>query len=104
VIGDVAWYDGNSGYRTHPVGTKKANELGIHDMSGNVMEWVYDWFDYYSGNPQKDPKGPSSGEQRGLRGGSWFASAIIARVSLRELNYPDGRGGNMGFRLVRSPK
>ena len=73
-IKDVAWYDGNSGNKTHPVAQKQPNELGLYDMSGNVLEWCSDWYDsaYYGKSPITDPEGPNSGTLRVLRGGSWY--------------------------------
>ena len=99
-IDDVAWRWDNSGHKTHPVGTKKANESGIHDMSGNVHEWVSDWYGYYSDNPQTDPRGAVAGMYRVIRGGSWYFDEWGERVSTRDIKEPDGRGGNLGFRLA----
>jgi formylglycine-generating enzyme required for sulfatase activity len=102
-IDEVAWYDRNSGSRTQAVGTKSANELGIYDMSGNVWEWVSDWYGGYSSGAQTNPTGPSSGSIRVYRGGSWFGDAWYCRVSIRYGNGPDIRHENLGFRLVLSP-
>ena len=99
-IGDVAWYDGNSGDKTHPVGTKAPNELGIYDMSGNVWEWCSDWFDNYSSASQTNPKGPTSGANRVDRGGSWISSARYCRVSARDYFSTVSLGSNLGLRLA----
>jgi formylglycine-generating enzyme required for sulfatase activity len=99
-IGDVAWYTYNSGSTTHPVGTKSPNELGIYDMSGNVWEWVSDWYGAYRANAETNPQGPSSGSSRVYRGGGWNSVALSCRVSLRISSYPDFRYSYMGFRLV----
>ena len=102
-IFDVAWHDGNSGSKTHAVGTKSPNELGIYDMSGNVWEWCSDWYGSYSAGAQTNPQGPSSGSNRGLRGGGWINSARYCRVSNR-LNYDPGNSrNNRGLRLVLVP-
>jgi len=101
-VGNVAWYWENSGNRTHAVGGKSANELGIYDMSGNVYEWCSDWWGVYSSNAQTDPTGPSTNSIRVARGGSWNHDARSARVSYRSFRYPDGSGYHLGFRLARS--
>ena len=101
-IGDVAWYDSNSGHRTHPVGTKQPNELGLYDMSGNVHEWCSDWDGSYSSNSQSNPTGPNSGFRRVLRGGSWYGYARVCRSSFRYCDSPVFRDDYLGLRLVLS--
>jgi formylglycine-generating enzyme required for sulfatase activity len=99
--GAVAWYNGNSGSTTHPVGTKAANDLGIYDMSGNVWEWCWDWKGDYGSGSQTDPAGPSSGSNRVNRGGSWSNGARGLRSSNRSNNGPSDRSSILGFQLVR---
>jgi formylglycine-generating enzyme required for sulfatase activity len=102
-IEDVAWYVGNSENKTHPVGTKKPNELGVYDMSGNVYEWCQDWYGSYSSSRQKNPQGPSSGTYCVFRGGSWKYIDYFCRSANRFYYYPHYRGYNLGFRLVLCP-
>lgn len=98
-IDSVAWCDGNSGNETHPVATKQANELGIYDMSGNVLEWCSDWCGDYTSSSQSDPQGSSSGSFRVIRGGCYYNFARNCRVSYRISNTLDYRCGYLGLRL-----
>ncbi|WP_461255931.1 formylglycine-generating enzyme family protein [Treponema sp. R80B11-R83G3] len=99
--GDVAWYGDNSSSKTHEVGKKVPNGLGLYDMSGNVWEWCWDYYVSYSSGAQTDPLGASSGNLRVERGGSWHNSAESVRSSSRYYYYPSSRYHALGFRLVR---
>jgi formylglycine-generating enzyme required for sulfatase activity len=99
-LGNVAWYTDNSGKKTHPVGQKTPNELGIYDMSGNVYEWCSDWFGSYSSSAPSNPTGASSGSSRVSRGGGWYRSAAYCRVASRNRYSPSISDSSLGFRLV----
>jgi sulfatase modifying factor 1 len=104
-LGAYAWYSANSGSKTHPTGLKNPNGLGLYDMTGNVWEWVADWYDedYYSNSPKDNPRGPSHGSLRVGRGGGWRGEPRIVRTSGRGSLDPDSRSRNIGFRLVLTP-
>ena len=100
IISEVAWYNESNG--THDVATKRPNELGIYDMSGNVWEWCQDGYGSYSSNAQTNSQGPSSGSLRVNRGGSWGSLARLCRVSNRNYYSPSNHFKNLGLRLVLS--
>jgi tetratricopeptide (TPR) repeat protein len=106
----VAWNSVNSGGKTHPVGTKKANELGIFDMTGNVQEWCSDWDSEYTVDTVFDPKGPDKYPRMGqpiriIRGGDKGSIDKFSRSSYRSAIYPGGlNSGSTGFRVVREIK
>tara|TARA_B110001454_G_scaffold64823_1_gene62998 strand:+ start:47676 stop:50933 length:3258 start_codon:yes stop_codon:yes gene_type:complete len=103
-LGDYAWYSGNAGSKTHPVGLKKPimiNGKPIYDIHGNVWEWLADW--YGSNLPGGiDPQGPATGSRRVIRGGGWGSSAQFLRSGSRNNGSPGIRYYNVGFRLVRA--
>ena len=100
-VNEVAWYWMNCGSITHPVGTKKANELGLYDMSGNVFEWCNDFMSYYTEEAQANPTGPTTGIVRVFRGGGWGNSdPASCRVSYRDSDYPGYSSSSRGLRLA----
>jgi formylglycine-generating enzyme required for sulfatase activity len=96
----VAWYEENSGNSTHDVKAKQPNELGLYDMSGNVMEWCQDRYGVYQSGSQTNPHGPSMGSIRVIRGGSWDLIAGFCRVAFRSYFSPGSRDTYLGLRLV----
>lgn len=102
-LGEYAWYRENSGIVTHPVGLKLPSELGLYDLSGNVLEWVEDYYGPYpeAGGTSLNPSGPEAGEFKIFRGSSFSDTSRLLRASLRDFQGPDFKAeGNLGFRLV----
>jgi len=104
-LGTIAWFDSNSASQTRPVGQKAGNGFGLHDMSGNVWEWVNDWFglNYYAESPSVNPPGPSSGSSRVLRGGGRTSGSDDCRSSERLSYFPSLDFSGYGFRVARAP-
>ncbi len=103
-VGEVGWHLFNSRNKPRKTGQKKPNELGLLDMSGNAREWCSDRYDegWYARSPEKDPKGPATGEKRVLRGGSWGSFEPYLRVSARDSALPSFSALNTGFRVALS--
>ncbi len=98
---DYAWFNENSGERTHPVGEKKPNAWGLHDMHGNVWEFCSDWYDedYYAHSPTVDPRGPDTGAERVIRGGSACFPFLYGRSAFRDGNDPTNAYYHFGVRV-----
>ena len=101
-LGKYAWYDANSGRRTHPVGQKQPNAWELYDMHSHVWEWVQDRYGRYTANPVTDPIGPTSGANRVIRGGGWADPARYVRAAIRDAYDPGFRFENLGFRCLSS--
>ena len=101
-MGLYAWFRDNAGSRTQPVGGKQANAYGLHDMSGNVWEWVWDWSSAHPSGSATDYIGPSSGAYRGIRGGSCYNDPSFLRSAYRFFYAPSDRDNSLGFRLART--
>jgi formylglycine-generating enzyme required for sulfatase activity len=99
--GDIAIYYGTTG-GSYAVGIKGANELGIHDMSGNAWEWTNDWYGPYSSEPQTNPQGPATGTERVTRGGNWINTPYGLRITARYKHVPESALKFLGFRIARS--
>ncbi|MEQ8323294.1 MAG: formylglycine-generating enzyme family protein [Vicingaceae bacterium] len=99
----IAWYKDNNNQHTRKPGLKKANEIDLYDMSGNVMEWTSDWYSktYYHDAPYKNPEGPNSGSHKVIRGGSWNNSKKLIRVTNRSYSTIGSKYDDLGFRLAR---
>lgn len=99
-----AWCEGAAGGRTRPVGEKPADKRGLHDMLGNVMEWVQDWYapDSYAAAPRIDPRGAAAGSYKVYRGGAWLSPASQCRPTYRGFDFPITGYYSVGFRLVRN--
>jgi formylglycine-generating enzyme required for sulfatase activity len=102
-IEKVAWYKENSRSMYHIVGTLAPNELGIHDMSGNVWEWCSDYYAPYPSTPLLNPKGPSTGINKVYRGGSWLDNINYTRITNRNCGRADYKMNCLGLRLILIP-
>ena len=99
---EVGWYNENSAAQSHPSGQKKPNQLGIYDLSGNIFEWVWNWYAPYSIRNGDLYEGPDKGTDKVIRGGSWYHNASEMRVTNRNFTKPYTKNGYLGFRVARS--
>lgn len=101
IIDEVAWYANNSNRRTHPKGQKKPNELGLFDMTGNVFEWCWDWYNKYP-DFYNNPKGPDKGNKKIVRGNCWINGSSVMHLDRRVARAPSTSNHHLGLRLVKS--
>jgi formylglycine-generating enzyme required for sulfatase activity len=104
-VSDYAWYEKNSGGKTHPVGQKKPNGLGLYDMSGNVWEWVEDWYevDYYDKTPKDNPLNTNPSHAKSMRSGPWSVPLHAVRTVYRGSDIPNSICDGLGFRIAKTP-
>jgi len=97
-----AWFRDNADDQTHPAGQKLPNPFGLYDISGNVWEWTADWYDktWYRRSPRKNPQGPEQGEEKVIRGGSWYSRKHHLLTATRYWSEPMIRNSNIGFRCA----
>lgn len=103
-LDEIAWYKGNGGGTTHPVGQKKPNAFGLYDMLGNVWQWCQGWFGDYPSDPVIDPQGAPTGEKHPTRGGCYYCDAVHERAARRNRDLENHTGLSVGFRIVAIPR
>ena len=104
-LGDYAWYIDSSGDELHPVATRAANPWGVHDLYGNVWEWLQDWYaaDQYAVSETVNPQGPERGDKKTRRGGSYHCPVHLVRPGYRSADKPEVAYAVVGFRLIAEP-